>query len=113
MPCGAGWCAPDVLRELVYTNREVTGEEALKIGLATFVEDDPLTRATAIAEAIATKNPHATRGAKRLFKAMHDADSDAILLAESEEQDQVIRKPNQVEAVMAAMQKRPPVFPED
>ncbi len=108
-----GLVRDDVLRELVYTNREFTGAEARELGLATFVEDDPLGRATAMAEAIAMKNPHAIRGAKRLFKAMHDRDGDAILLAESEEQDQVIRKPNQVEAVMAAMQKRAPVFPED
>ena len=108
-----GLVRDDVLRELVYTNREFSGEDARHLGLATFVEDDPLARANAIADEIATKNPHAVRGAKRLFKAMHDENGDAILLAESEEQDQVIRKPNQVEAVMAAMQKRAPNFPED
>ena len=108
-----GLVRDDVLRELVYTNREFSGEEALRLGLATFVENDPLARAMAIAEEIALKNPHAIRAAKRLFKAMHDEHADTILLAESEEQDKVIRKPNQIEAVMAAMQKRPPVFPED
>ncbi|MDG6077927.1 crotonase/enoyl-CoA hydratase family protein [Erythrobacter litoralis] len=108
-----GLVRDDVLRELVYTNREFSGEEARQLGLATFVEEDPLARANAIADEIATKNPHAVRGAKRLFKAMHDENGDAILLAESEEQDQVIRKPNQIEAVMAAMQKRAPTFPED
>ena len=41
---------------------------------------------------------------------MHDRDTDAILMAESEEQDAVIRKPNQIEAVMAEMQKRAPQF---
>ena len=108
-----GLVRDDVLRELVYTNREFSGEEARQLGLATFLEHDPLARATAIADEIAAKNPHAVRGAKRLFKAMHDEDGDAILLAESEEQDQIIRKPNQVEAVMAAMQKRPAQFPEE
>lgn len=100
----------DVLRDLVYSNREFSGREALDLGFATFVEDDPLARATAIARDIAMRNPAAVRGAKRLFDAMDDEDTDAILLAESEEQDAVIRKPNQIEAVMAGMEKRPPRF---
>jgi len=105
-----GLVRDDVLRELVYTNREFTGREAQKLGLATFVEEDPLARATALAQTIAGKNPAAVRGSKRLFDAMHDRDTDAILMAESEEQDQVIRKPNQIEAVMAEMQKRAAQF---
>lgn len=105
-----GLVRDDVLRQLVYTNREFSGEEAQALGLATVVDQDPLARATAIAAEIAGKNPEAVRGAKRLFDTMHDEGTDAILLAESEEQDKVIRKPNQVEAVMAEMQKRAPRF---
>ena len=105
-----GLVRDDVLRELVYTNREFNGREAQELGLATFVEEDPLARATALARTIAGKNPAAVRGSKRLFDAMHDRDTDAILMAESEEQDAVIRKPNQIEAVMAEMQKRAPQF---
>lgn len=100
----------DVLRELVYSNREFSGAEALELGLATFVETDPLARAQAIAAEIANRNPEAVRAAKRLFDVMDDEGADAILLAESREQAGVIRKPNQVEAVMAGMQKRAPVF---
>ena len=40
-----GLVRDDVLRELVYTNREFSGEESLTLGLATFVSDDPLARA--------------------------------------------------------------------
>ena len=100
----------DRLRELVYSNREFSGAEAMQLGLATFVESDPLARAQAIAAEIASRNPEAVRGAKRLFDVMEDEATDAILLAESREQDGVIRKPNQVEAVMAGMQKRAPSF---
>ncbi len=105
-----GLVRDDTLRELTYTNREFSGEEALGLGFATMVEEDPLARATAIAETIANKNPDAIRGAKRLFKIMHEEGEDAILLAESVEQDGIIRTPNQVEAVMAEMQKRAPTF---
>ena len=105
-----GLVRDDILRELTYTNREFSGAEALGLGFATMLEDDPLARATAIAETIANKNPAAIRGAKRLFKVMHEEGEDAILMAESEEQDGIIRTPNQVEAVMAEMQKRAPNF---
>ena len=105
-----GLVRDDVLRELVYTNREFTGEEAQEYGLATFVDADPLARAEAIALEIANRNPDAIRGAKRLAEAMHSPDTDAILLAESEEQAKVMRTPNQIEAVMAGMQKRAPSF---
>ena len=73
---------------------------------ATMLEDDPLARATAIAETIANKNPDAIRGAKRLFKVMQEEGEDAILMAESEEQDGIMRTPNQVEAVLSTMEKR-------
>ena len=100
----------DVLRELVYSNREFSGAEALDLGLATFVEADPLARAKALAAEIASRNPESVRAAKRLFDVMDDEGTDAILLAESRAQDGVIRKPNQIEAVMAGMQKRAPSF---
>ena len=105
-----GLVRDDVLRELVYTNREFTGAEAKEIGLATFVEDDPLARATAIASEIANRNPHAIRAAKRLHAGMTDRDTDAILLEESIEQHAIMRSRNQVEAVMAGMEKRAPAF---
>lgn len=105
-----GLVRDDVLRELVYTNREFTGAEAKEIGLATFVEEDPLARATAIASEIANRNPHAIRAAKRLHAGMTDRDTDAILLEESIEQHAIMRSRNQVEAVMAGMEKRAPAF---
>ncbi|MEH6684540.1 MAG: crotonase/enoyl-CoA hydratase family protein [Qipengyuania sp.] len=105
-----GLVRDDALRELTYTNREFIGEEALQLGFATMLDEDPLAKANALAETIANKNPQAIRGAKRLFRVMHEEGEDAILLAESEEQDGIIRQPNQIEAVMAEMQKRAPVF---
>ncbi|WP_209348503.1 crotonase/enoyl-CoA hydratase family protein [Pontixanthobacter sp. CEM42] len=100
----------DVLRELIYTNRQFSGEEALEYGLATFVDTDPLSRATAIATEIANRNPHAVRGAKRLSNKMADFDGDAILMEESLEQHSIMRTKNQIEAVMAGMAKRTPNF---
>ena len=63
-----------------------------------------------LAEVIADKNPHAIRGAKRLCNMLGHASDAEILQAESDEQVKVIRTPNQMEAVMAGMQKRKPNF---
>lgn len=105
-----GLVRDDVLRELIYTNREFSGAEALTLGLATYNDADPLSRATAIARDIANRNPQAIRAAKRLQAGMMERDTDAILLEESIEQHAIMRTPNQMEAVMAGMQKRTPKF---
>lgn len=100
----------DVLRELTYTNREFTGTEALAMGFVSHLADDPHGAAMVLARDIAGKNPHAIRGAKRLANAIGHASDAEVLLSESLEQLKVIRTANQVEAVMANMQKRAPQF---
>lgn len=105
-----GLVRDDVLRELTYTHREFTGAEAREYGLATHVDDSPHTRATAIAREIASKSPHAVRAAKRLANAMADKSAADLLMEESYEQHALMRSKNQVEAVMAGMEKRAPKF---
>lgn len=105
-----GLVRDDVLRELIYTNREFNGGEAQALGLATFVDENPRERALAIARTIALKNPHAIRAAKRLQAGMYERDTDVILLEESIEQHAIMRTRNQVEAVMAEMERRKPNF---
>ena len=102
----------DVLRELTYTNREFNGREAQAMGFATHVSDTPHEDALALAKIIANKHPAAMRGAKTLCNAMADLSDADLLMLESTEQLKVIRTPNQMEAVMAEMQKRKPVFAE-
>ena len=105
-----GLVRDDVLRELTYTNREFSGADAHSLGFATYVDDNPHARAMAIASEIANRNPEAMREAKALFNEFADMDEDAILMAESERQARVIRTPNQIEAVMAGIQKRVAAF---
>ena len=105
-----GTVRDDVLRELVYTNRQFSGEEAEEYGLATYVDADPHARAKAIADEIADRNPHAIRAAKRLSNAMNDTSTNDLLMEESIEQAAIMRSPNQIEAVMAGMAKRSPQF---
>ncbi|RJX68300.1 crotonase/enoyl-CoA hydratase family protein [Tsuneonella suprasediminis] len=101
-----GLVRDDVLRELIYTNREFTGAEALDLGLATHIDTDPLARAFAIARTIADRSPPAIRAAKRIANAMPDKSTDSLLMDESLEQHPLMRSKNQIEAVMAGMEKR-------
>ncbi len=110
MPLWRTQVKDDVLREMIYTNREFNGVEAKDMGFATHVSDDPHAKAMELARVIANKNPHAIRGAKRLCNMMAAATDAELLQAESDEQIKVIRKPNQMEAVMAEMEKRKPNF---
>ncbi|TGX53360.1 crotonase/enoyl-CoA hydratase family protein [Sphingomonas gei] len=98
----------DVLRELVYTAREFDAEQAQTLGFVTRIAADPHAEAMAVARAIAGRNPDAIRAAKRL--ANLQADAGTVLLEESREQAALLRSPNQIEAVMANLQKRAPSF---
>lgn len=103
----------DVIRELTYSGRQFSGEEAVGYGFATRVCADPWAEALALAHEIAGKSPHAIRGDKRLIDlAASGADQHAVLLAESKEQGALIGSPNQIEAVMSTMEKRPAKFAE-
>jgi enoyl-CoA hydratase/carnithine racemase len=110
MPLWRTQVADDVLREMIYTNREFNGVEAKEMGFATHVSDDPHAKAMELARVIANKNPHAIRGAKRMCDALATATDAQLLQMESDEQLKVIRTPNQMEAVMSEMQKRKPNF---
>ncbi|MDP3626419.1 MAG: crotonase/enoyl-CoA hydratase family protein [Hydrogenophaga sp.] len=100
----------DVARELIYSARVVGGEEACRIGLATLLAADPLSRTREFARDVAQRNTDAVCAAKRLLNASPDADAASLLRAESVEQQALIGSPNQREAVAAALAKRPPVF---
>jgi enoyl-CoA hydratase/carnithine racemase len=100
----------DAARELTYTGKQISGDDAAALGIVTRTAADPHAEALALAQEIASKSPDAVRGAKRLFNAAPDQDTATILVAESVEQAKVMRTPNQIEAVMANMEKRAPVF---
>ena len=100
----------DKVKELAWTGRRISGEEALAEGLVTALHDDPLAAAMDAAAAIRTKSPDAIRGMKQLFNtAWRLSDSEALVM-EAKAQLGVMGKKNQLEAVMANMQKRAPEF---
>ena len=100
----------DVAKELTFTGRMVEGTEAVALGLATRVADDPLAAARELAQELAGKSPNALRAAKRLLNASGSVPIAEQFAAERREIGQLIGSPNQVEAVMAGFEKREPRF---
>jgi len=105
-----GLARSDVVRELTFTGRVFSGEEALQLGFATRLAADPLAEALQMAHDIAAKSPDAIRAGKRLLNASLSQDARALLIAESVEQQALIGSRNQVEAVQANIERRPPRF---
>lgn len=100
----------DVAKELTWTGRTVSGEEAVRLGLATRLADDPRAAALELAEDLAGKSPHAIRAAKALFDQAAPRNLADQLAEERRAIGSLIGSPNQVEAVTAFFEKRPPAF---
>jgi enoyl-CoA hydratase/carnithine racemase len=110
-PILASLVRDDILRELTYTGRIFSAQEAMSYGLATRICDDPHAAAMELAREIAGKSPDAIRACKRMLNRL-SVDPGPALLAESVEQQKLLGSPNQTEAVRANMEKRAPRFAE-
>lgn len=95
----------DQALDLILTARVIDAPEAAALGLVTRLADEPLHAAREAARAIAARSPDAVRGAKALVRAAWPG-GDAHLALEARLQAAIIGAPNQIEAVMAGMQKR-------
>lgn len=100
----------DVAKELTFTGRVLSGTEAVELGLATKVSDDPLSDALELAKVIASKSPHAIRAGKALLNESANMSRDDALKLETALQVGLLGSPNQMEAVQANMMKRDPSF---
>lgn len=100
----------DVAKELTFTGRVLSGEDAKELGLVTRVAENPHEAAMALAREIAGKSPDAIRAGKKLFEDSWHADARTGLELEASLQTGLIGQPNQVEAVMANFEKRAPEF---
>ena len=100
----------DIVKELIFTGRRFSGEEAVALGAATRCVDDPLAEAQEMAAQIAKRSPHAMRAAKRLVNECAGMGPEEGLARETELQLPMLGSPNQMEAAMARMQKREPKF---
>jgi enoyl-CoA hydratase/carnithine racemase len=100
----------DKIKELAWTGRIVSGQEALELGLVTEVHADPAKAAIAKAQAIAGRSPAAIRAIKQLFDNSADMPVAAALQLEAQLQAALLGSDDQTEAVMANLEKRSPDF---
>ncbi len=100
----------DVAKELTFTGRVVSGTEAFELGLATRVSESPRDDALELAREIASNSPDAVRAGKKLLNASGLVSLEDGLRLEEKLQANLIGSPNQVEAVRANLEKRPPKF---
>ena len=98
----------DVAKELTWTGRMVSGEEAVALGLATRLSDDPRRDALALAAELAASNPHAIRGAKQLLNQSGLVSQEQQFQDEARIMGSLIGSPNQVEAVAGLLRKEAP-----
>jgi enoyl-CoA hydratase/carnithine racemase len=102
--------ALDRIKELVFTGRTFSGEEAYEYGLATLLSATPRETALEMARTIVQKNPEAIRASKLLLNnSMMDSTRNG-LIAESNCSRALMGTANQLEAIVASLEARPPTF---
>jgi enoyl-CoA hydratase/carnithine racemase len=100
----------DVAKELTYTARAISGEEAHRLGVVTHLAENPLSEARALAGEIATRSPDAVRAAKRLLEDGWTGRPEETLRLEAESQGALLGTPNQIAAVTAGVSRQPAQF---
>ena len=95
---------------LMHPNYSSSGEEAVRLGVCTRVEADPVAAALTLAQTIAAQSPHAIRAGKKLVDEASELDIAAALKLETELQLTLMGSANQMEAVQATMMKRAAEF---
>jgi len=101
---------PDRIKELAWTARVFGADEALRMGVVTAIEDDPLAAARRMAAVIRERSPDAVRGTKCLVnEAWQRSEADSLAL-EAQLQLRLLGARNQAEAVRANLEKRTPEF---
>jgi enoyl-CoA hydratase/carnithine racemase len=105
-----GLVRPDVAKELTFTARIFSGEEAYSLGLATHLSNTPYESAMALAREIAGISPDAIRAAKSLLNEAPLVSPAAGLQREEMLQRKLAGSANQMEAVKANFEKRAAKF---
>jgi enoyl-CoA hydratase/carnithine racemase len=100
----------DVAKKLILTGEVISGERAVELQLGTEVSERPLEAARDLARTIASRSPDAVRAAKRLLNASALVPVGVGLANEFEATAGLMGGKNQIEAVMAKLEKRPARF---
>jgi enoyl-CoA hydratase/carnithine racemase len=105
-----GIVAVDKIKELAWTGRIFSGQEAFELGMVTSLHADPSTAAIETAQLIAGRSPAAIRAIKRLLNESAGMPVASALQLEAQLQMSLLGSADQTEAVMANIEKREPDF---
>lgn len=100
----------DIAKDLMMTARMLSADEALGYGLVTRLADDPMAAARELAQTLKSRSPDAVNAIKALVDQTWTMAPGEGLAVEAALQAPIIGAPNQIEAVMANLQKRAPKF---
>ncbi len=100
----------DIVQRLAMTGEVVSGEQALDLGLATGVSDDPLAEALALIEQIKQRSPDSVAATKQLIYRNARGAERRALRRERKLQSAMFKSRNTKIAREAGMAKQAPVF---
>jgi enoyl-CoA hydratase/carnithine racemase len=100
----------DVAKKLILTGEVITGEQAVALHLGTELSEHPIEDAIALARVIAQRSPDAVRAAKQLLNAAGLVPLSEGLANEFRASAALMGGANQIEAVVAKLEKRTPRF---
>jgi len=101
---------PALAKEMIFTAKVLSGDEAKSIGLVNHVSDDPYSKARQIANEILKTGPISIRVAKIAIDQGSEVDLNSGLTIEQQCYAQVINTKDRLEGLQAFAEKRPPVF---
>jgi len=100
----------DVAKKLIFTGEVISGARAVEYRLGTELSERPLEDALELARTIAGRSPDAVRAAKQLLNSSGLVPLSEGLANEFRHSASLMGGKNQIEAVMARLQKRDPNF---
>ena len=89
------------------TGRLFSGEEAKAMGLVSYLSDDPLPDALALAQEISARSPDAVAATKTLFNRTWTADAKTALAIETKLQKKILGRWNQIAAASKNLMAKP------
>ena len=105
--------SPNIARELIFTGRILTPQEALNLNIINFVTkdfDSAYQQGLELADKICNKGPLAIRAAKRAMNSSTDLNIEGALISEEACYKTIVATEDRIEGLKAFVEKRKPSY---